>query len=118
MPIGRPTELTASIADIICDLLRRGNYREVAARAAGTNSISCKQWMRRGIDEPGGIYGAFRKAVLRAEQEAEVEMVDIVRLCGPRTIRNTPNGGWSESAKHDGHGTLVGFTNSNRPWTI
>ena len=47
--------------------------------AAGISSSTYYRWMSRGAQEPGSEYAAFRDAVLRAEAEAEVHAVAILR---------------------------------------
>ncbi len=46
-PVGRPTKLTPEIAFRICQFIRLGNFREVAARACGIVPSTFHLWMRR-----------------------------------------------------------------------
>lgn len=71
-PRGRPTKLLSDkIRNDLLNYIRAGNYREAAAQAVGVSSGSLSKWMR--IDkEP---YLSFRKAVLEAENLAEIRAV-------------------------------------------
>ena len=78
MPAGRPTKLTSEVADKICQALKAGNWREVAAQWAGIGERTFREWMAKGEDDPDGIHGDFRRRVLEAEQQAEIRMVALV----------------------------------------
>ncbi len=72
---GRPLKLTPTIQTRICKLIRDGNFRCVAARAAGVGVTTLTTWLARGKRRKTGPYRAFRAALLEAEQEAEIKMV-------------------------------------------
>ena len=77
--MARPTKLTAELQERVVVAVRAGNYAEAACRAAGISPSTFYRWMTRGEQEPSGLYGRFREAVLQAEGEAEVHAVAIVR---------------------------------------
>ncbi len=75
---GRPTALTAELTGLICQSIREGNYRDVAAVWAGISVRTLRDWCTRASREPGGIHEEFLRAVLEAEQAAEMAMVAVV----------------------------------------
>jgi hypothetical protein len=78
--MGRPTKLTPSCQDRIIQALRAGNHREPAARAAGIAPSTFYAWLERGAaDPPDSPYAGFAEAVQRAEAEAEVYAVAVIR---------------------------------------
>ena len=76
--MGRPTKLNADVQKQIVDLVRAGNYPEVAAQAAGINPATYYRWMQKG-EEGTKPYGEFREAVKEAQAAAEAHAVTIVR---------------------------------------
>jgi transposase len=77
--VARPTKLTPETRDRILQALRAGNHAEAACRAAGIATSTSYSWLDRGEREPDALYGAFAEAVRRAEAEAEVHAVAVVR---------------------------------------
>lgn len=77
--IGRPTKLTAAVQERIVGALRAGNYIEPACQAAGVSASTHFRWMARGERERKGIYWEYAQAVRRAQAEAEVEAVGLLR---------------------------------------
>jgi hypothetical protein len=75
---GRPTVLTPEIQDLLCQAIRDGNYREVAAEWVGVSTRTLSRWMTDGKRKPDTVYGRFRRAVLEAERCAEMKMVEAV----------------------------------------
>lgn len=80
---GQATNLTPEIQEQIVSSLLKGNYRKVAARAAGISEMTVGRWMRRGLgtdpeNPPEPIYTDFANAVLAAEAEAENRIVVFV----------------------------------------
>lgn len=73
--MGRPSKLTPEREAKILQLLRDGNFREVAVRAVRVSYPTFCRWMKCKSKR----YRNFRKAVLEAEQEAEIAMVAVVR---------------------------------------
>lgn len=75
---GRPTDLTPEIQAKIVEVLVAGNYREIAAHAAGVPLRTMSRWLSQGKKATSGIYREFWRAVLTAEQDAEIRMVKAV----------------------------------------
>lgn len=78
MPAGRPLTLTPELCGLICQAIREGNYREVAAKWAGVPVRTFLRWCARGKKEESGPYRDLWHAVLEAEADAEIKMVDAV----------------------------------------
>jgi hypothetical protein len=76
--MARPTKLTPELQQKIVLAVRGGNYRTVAALWAGTTVRAVQRWMVQGKKRPKSIYGAFRAAILEAEQAAEINAIRIV----------------------------------------
>ena len=70
MPAGRPTKYTPEIAQKICDAIRGGNYREVAAAWAGVPERTFYDWLKQ--------RQGFSQMVKEAEQAAEIRCVALV----------------------------------------
>ena len=77
--MARPSKLSAEVRERIVTAIRAGNYADAAAQAAGISPSTYYRWMARGERERAGAFRAFREAVVRAEAEAEVHAVAIVR---------------------------------------
>lgn len=87
-----PTKATPETLDAIVRHLRRGNYREVAARAVGVSERTFHAWMKRGRDNADAVergqeelddFGLFYCEVIRAEAEAETRICDgVIDLAG------------------------------------
>ena len=77
---GRPPKLTPEIQDRICELIRWGNYREVAAGACDIPDRTFSRWCTRGRKATSGMYFIFWRAILKAERDAEIEAVRQVRI--------------------------------------
>jgi DNA-binding transcriptional MerR regulator len=73
--VGRKSTLTPELQQRLCDLIRGGNYQEVAARSCGVPVRTLRHWLRRGRQEETGIYRDFLDAVEAAETEAETSLV-------------------------------------------
>ena len=71
---GRPTKCTPEAQTKIVQAIAGGNYREVAAQWAGVAPDTLGRWLSRNR-EP---YLTFRRAVLEAEQAAEIRAVALV----------------------------------------
>jgi hypothetical protein len=67
------------VTERVVQAVRAGNYAEAACQAAGISASTYYRWMRRGEQDPASPQAAFREAVLRAEAEAEVHAVAIIR---------------------------------------
>ena len=72
---GQPTRLTPSVSKTICDMVRRGNYFTIAAKAAGISTDALNQWRKRGADgeQP---YADFAAALEQAELDCESILVE------------------------------------------
>ena len=79
---GRPTSLTPEVQKAIVDCIRAGNYRSVAAAAAGVHRNRLAEWEKRGEDgeEP---YAGFACALRKAEADAEIELLAELRAAKP-----------------------------------
>ncbi len=77
--MARPTKLTPETQERILKAVRAGNYAEAAARSAGIAPSTFYRWMERGTSEPDGPHRELHDAVRRAEAEAEVHAVAVVR---------------------------------------
>ncbi len=82
-----PCKLTPEVERHIVKALRAGNFREVSARAGGVTSRSLRRWMLAGKADPESIFGKFRKAVLEAEQAAELRELRKVLSAGAKDWR-------------------------------
>jgi hypothetical protein len=73
---GRPVKLNDELIEKICDLIRAGNYIEIACRASGLGKNTYYEYFKKShdptISDP--IYKKFRDSVLKAEAESLVEM--------------------------------------------
>jgi transposase len=77
--VARPSKLSVEVTERVVQAIRAGNYPEAACQAAGISPSTYYRWISRGDQEPGSAHAAFREAVVRAEAEAEVHAVAIVR---------------------------------------
>ncbi len=79
--VARPTKLTSERRRQIIELVRDGNYVEVAARASGIAPSTLYEWKARG--EEGGPgnerFVEFLESLTRAEAEAETAGVAAIR---------------------------------------
>ncbi len=75
---GRPTSLTPEVQAIIIEALRRGNYRDTAAKLAGVTRQTLWNWEQRG--EAGEApFAAFFDALQKAESDAEDMLLQEIR---------------------------------------
>lgn len=75
--MARPTKYTPERVKRIVDALRGGNTRRAAAWAGGVDIDTFHEWLKR--------YPAFSDAVKTAEADAELAMVERVRLASVDT---------------------------------
>ena len=80
--------LTPEIADRIVELVRDGNYFQVAAEAVGIHRSTLNRWIARGEEAGEGPYFEFAERLRRADAEAEVAAVAVVREGGKAWIAN------------------------------
>jgi transposase len=85
--MARPTKLTEAVQDKIVQAIRAGNYAEAAGRVAGISPSTYYRWLERGEREEQGPYRDFHDAVRKAEAEAEVHAVAILRRAMPEDWR-------------------------------
>jgi hypothetical protein len=78
--MARPTKLTPEAQERIVKALKGGNYRKVAVRWAGISYRVFAEWMARGKESPKSAFGSFRRAVIEAEEEAEIGAVALVMV--------------------------------------
>src|SRR2546425_12106758 len=83
--MGRPTKLTKEIQEHIVAAIRSGNYADAAADSAGIHKATYYRWLERGesdakADRP---FRDFRDAIKKAEGEAEVHAVALIRQAMP-----------------------------------
>lgn len=92
---GRRSKLTPELQKTITDIMRAGNYARVAVEAAGINSDTYYEWLKRGkADKERGkktIYSEFSEEVERAAAIAEAAHVGRIATAGQ-------NGSWQASA--------------------
>lgn len=72
---GRPAKLTAERAEKILAAARAGVSRDAQAAAGGVDRSTLKRWLAKGREQKSGRYRAFRAALSRAENEAELRLV-------------------------------------------
>src|SRR5213080_4022208 len=77
--VARPTKLTPEIQQRIVTAIRAGNYAEPAARSAGISPATYYRWLERGANEEQGIHREFHDAVRKAEADAEVHAIVLIR---------------------------------------
>ena len=77
--MARRTKLTPEVQERIVTAIRAGSFREPAARSAGVSAATFYRWMRLGREETSGIHRDFLEAVRRAEGEAEVHAIAVIR---------------------------------------
>jgi hypothetical protein len=63
-------KLDVALTQRLVDLIRAGNYLEVAATAAGIHRSTLHRWMRLGRGQKRGRYRKFLSAVEKAQAEA------------------------------------------------
>ena len=78
------SKLTPAAARKVVAALRAGNFRNVAARVGGFTPRAFRRYMRAGLTDPDSAFGAFRAAVLKAEQDAEARELKRVLLAGEK----------------------------------
>lgn len=81
MPI--PRKLNKGMITALSDVIRKGNYANVACQLCGISEVTLWNWLNQAEqDELAGretIYLALLKSLKEAEAEAETEMVAVVR---------------------------------------
>jgi hypothetical protein len=75
--VGRP-KLEPMVTQRIVDLIRAGNFLEVAATAAGIHRSTLHRWLRHGRSQARGRYRKFLNAVEKAQAESESRDVALI----------------------------------------
>ncbi len=75
--VGRPSKLTPEVQEKICQILRGGNFKNVACEYAGVSQRVFREWMKKGA-EGEQPYEDFRRAVIEAEKSAEIRAVGLI----------------------------------------
>lgn len=82
------SKLTANRQKRICDALRQGDSRSLAAKKGGIGRRTVFEWMRKGTADDGAYtddaYGAFRMAVEHAEAEWEQTLLNRISTAAER----------------------------------
>ena len=78
--MARPTKHTDELERRLLELLRRGNFASTAAKAVGISESTYYDWLRRGKEEPEGIYHDFFLAVEQAEAMVEIDTVELLHM--------------------------------------
>lgn len=81
--MARP-KLEPAVTQRIVDLVRAGNYLEVAATAAGIHRSTLHRWLKLGREQPRGRYRRFLDAVEKALADAEARDVALQAACRRR----------------------------------
>lgn len=81
--MARPTKYTKARAATICEAIKAGNTRKVAAALAGVGESTVFDWLAR--------FQSFRTAIQKAEAEAESHHVG-------RIVQAADDGTWQASA--------------------
>lgn len=93
---GRPTILTKEMAEVIIDLLKRGNYLSTASSYVGISPATITSWAKKGnalaqeqderdLDETEQMFVWFAVEVEKARAWAEIKSVEIIRQAGNET---------------------------------
>jgi hypothetical protein len=90
--MARPTKLTEETVDKITRAIRAGNHASVSARLAGIGETTYYRWMADGEkDDAEPEYREFWESIKRAEAEAEIRSVALIRQAAEQ-------GTWQASA--------------------
>ncbi len=94
---GRPSKLTPELQAKIVDIISAGNFREVAARYCRISDRTFQGWMARGAQTESGPQYEFFRAVIEAEQSAEIRAVAYVMRGGAKDPKHAE---WWLERKH------------------
>ena len=82
--MGRPTKLTPDVHKKIVNLIKAGNYNDIAAQAVGITEQTFYGWMKRG--EAGeSPYFEFFQAVKEASAFSEAHYLELIRKAAKET---------------------------------
>jgi transposase len=79
----RKQKLKTELQEMICNLIKRGVYIEVACEAVGIAKSTFYRWLARGENEASGIYRDFSNAIKKAEAESHILYLDMIRKAAP-----------------------------------
>ncbi|QEL15866.1 hypothetical protein [Limnoglobus roseus] len=79
---GRPTKLTAKLAEAFVQLILHGQFRSTACATLNVSPRTFLNWMRSGRKYQASVYGHFYRAVVSAEAETEAKAVAEVLEAG------------------------------------
>lgn len=111
--MARPTDLTPELQEKIVAIVRKGNFRVVAAEACGIGESTLSEWIARGEgrdkDRPQTPeYAAFAAAIKAAEAEAEIAAMAVIESAGLETwqaaawyLERKFPGRWGKREKHE-----------------
>lgn len=83
--MGRPTKLSPKISEKIFEALRAGNNRKATAAYAGISLAAFQNWIAKGRSAKKGPYREFVDGLEKAEADAEVGAVAIIRKAAQTT---------------------------------
>ncbi len=73
---GRPSKLTEETTKKLVKAIESGNYMKAACAYAGIDYTTFRLWMKKGEKAKSGRYFNFFHTIKRAEQIAEVKMIE------------------------------------------
>ncbi len=79
----RPSLLTPERQQRIITAISAGNSRDISAAYAGISPKTLFEWLKKGRAAKAGIHREFADAVEKADAEAEVYAVGVVRKAMP-----------------------------------
>lgn len=83
---GRPCKLTPELEARIVAAIERGATRDTAAQEVGVNERTVYRWMARGRKQAAlAQFRQFRQAIKRAEAQAVLHFVGIIRDAAPKS---------------------------------
>ena len=110
--MGRATKLTAEVQESICQAIRAGNTKEVAAEFVGIDRTTLFEWIARGkgTDERPRTarFADFADAVAKAEAAAVVRNVAIIEQAAAKNwqaaawwLERRHRGEWAKTENHN-----------------
>lgn len=95
---GRPTEFDAEKARLIIEHVKRGNYVEVSAAAAGVQRPTLYRWLKEGYKGKTPELKKFSDDYLEAQGQAEITMTGIILKAGLGNPSEGIKGQWTAIA--------------------
>jgi hypothetical protein len=89
--VGRPSKFTPDVCNRILTAIRNGNTYEASAQYGGISYSLLREWIVQGEQDQAGEFLEFVEALKKAEAEAEVESVALIR-------RSAQEGQWQAAA--------------------